>query len=202
MPEKRERYEAPPKYQPKRAGRPPKSRGAVKPPEHPDSADHARKCVHAARLRYMHNVSWEDIAASPWPLDDAGVPVDGAQPMWHSANSAYVAVKRYRENELACYREEAAGILLSHIVWRQTAIAQQVEAGDLYALQQHRAESEHLAKLMGLFAPNKFSSTTPDGKDAAPLLAGGGLTALLNAAKKIAAGVSPDDDSGTDAGNA
>lgn len=168
----------------KRRGRAPKKRGAVKPDEHPDSVDHARKCGHAVQLKYLYEMSWEEVAATPWPINPDGDPEPDAVPMWNSGNSARKAVTAFQQMHLAQNREDVLQKVLSQIMLRQQALAPAVSRGDMFAIQQHRADSELLMKATGGYAPTKVALTTPDGKDAVPLVESGGLTALLAMARQ------------------
>lgn len=148
----------------KRRGRAPKKRGAVKPDEHPDSVDHARKCGHAVQLKYLYEMSWEEVAATLWPINPDGDPEPDAVPMWNSGNSARKAVTAFQQMHLAQNREDVLQKVLSQIMLRQQALAPAVSRGDMFAIQQHRADSELLMKATGGYAPIKIAPTTPDGE--------------------------------------
>lgn len=168
----------------KRKGRAERQRGITKPPEHPDSVEHARKCGHAVILKYLYEMSWEEVAATLWPVDENGDATAESKPMWNSGNSAFRAVKRFQQGHLIQNREEVIEKALSQVSLRQSMLAAGVSRGDLFAIQQHRAETELLLKITGGCAPAKVSLTTPDGNDAVPLVESGGLTALLAMARQ------------------
>ena len=170
----------------KPGGGAPKHRGVCKAPEHPDSVEHARKCAYAVRLYYIYKNTWSEVAATLWPIGEDGEPVEGAKPMWNSGVAACQSTKRYQRRIVDDVRDDLLGFVVANSMQRQAAMAGAIERGDLFTIQQHRAEDEFLVKVFGAGAPKKIAMTTPDGSAAMPVVAavGLGLSGILQAAKQ------------------
>lgn len=148
----------------KPGGGAPKHRGVCKAPEHPDSVEHARKCAYAVRLYYIYKNTWSEVAATLWPIGEDGEPVKGAKPMWNSGVSACQSTKRYQRRIVDDVRDDLLGFVVANSMQRQAAMAGAIERGDLFTIQQHRAEDEFLVKVFGAGAPKKIALTSPDGE--------------------------------------
>lgn len=168
--------------------------GVVRAELDPETIEHLEKCEYAVSLHFGHaSRQWPfwRIAQLLWPIGEDGNPVDGAKPMWPNQSAARHAVIRYMERRRKERLDDAQEVFDSRADERRSFLLPAAQRGDAVAIQQLREEDLFEARRKGAMAPTKIAPTTPDGKDAVPLL-GGGLTGLLAAARQSSAGTDED----------
>lgn len=113
--------------------------------------ENQRKIAWALELRDLHQMSWTEIAASMWPLDDEGKPKEGSRPMWTTPQAAQKAVADFAKRIDDDLREEAFKAILRRAARRHAYIASYVSQGSIVHMQEARAIDDQIARLLGLY---------------------------------------------------